>query len=189
VAAGRDDAPVVELLLAHGARDLRVAFRIAKDRRARPIMEMIAHREPTLQLQMEFDAAIPDQKQIASEAMSRRLPDPVLKLGEAAVHLSWDGARNTYRETLPGKSDRTFTVEVQHRLHLWLGEEELGQLDGMWFCAVTSGPASAPARLPDGRWRARYAYYAVSGAYEHYSAVDVTFDLVRRVIAVEEVQE
>lgn len=179
LAAGRADAALVELLLDYGARDLRVAFRIASERRARPIMEMLAHREPTLQLQMEFDSDIPDQKLVNTELMTRRLLEPVLSLGTHVVHLSWDGVRNTYVETLPGKPERAFTVEVQQRLRLLSGEAELGQLDGMWYSAVCSGPSKKAEELGDDRWRVRYAYYASSGAYEHYSAIDVTLDFRR----------
>ena len=179
LAAGRADAVLVALLLDHGARDLRIAFRIASERRARPIMEMLAQREPTLQLQMEFDAEIPDQKLVNTELLTRRLLDPVLSLGPHVVHLSWDGVRNTYLETAPGRPDRAFSVEVQQRLRLISGEVELGQLDGMWYSAICSGPATAAVELGDDRWRVRYAYYASSGSYEHYSAIDLTLDFRR----------
>ena len=190
VAADRSDAPMVQLLLEHHGGDVRVAFRIASQRRARPIMEMLAYREPTLQLQMEFDAQIPDQKLIATEPLSRRLPEPVLTLdGKHVLHLGWDGVRNTYLETSAGKADRTFSVEVQHRLHLFVGERELGVVDGMWYSALASGPATKPELLSDGRWRVRYAYYAVAGSYQHYSAIDLTLDFTRGTLSIEDVRD
>lgn len=178
LAASRADPNLVELLLDHGARELRVAFRIASERHARPIMEMLAHREPTLQLQMEFESDIPDQKLVNTELMSRRVLEPVLSLGAHLVHMSWDGVSNTYLETARDRPDRAFTIEVQQRLRLLVGESEIGQLDGMWYSAVMSGPTST-RDLGEDRWRVRYAYYASSGAYEHYSAIDVTLDFAR----------
>lgn len=182
VAAGRADAPMVELLLEYGGEDRRVAFRIARERRARPIMEMIAHREPSLQLQLEFDSTIADQKMIASEPLSRSLEAPVLTLPEGGgpVHLSWSGARNTFLEMSPGKPDRTFTVEVQQRLSLSLSGRALaGAIDGMWYSAIVSGPVKGPSKDAQGRWCARYAYYASAGSYEHYSALELTIDPVK----------
>jgi hypothetical protein len=192
VAAGRADPALVELLLEHGGQDRRVAFRIARERKSRPIMEMIAHREPALQLQLEFDSTIPDQKMIASESLSRRLETPVLTLpdGGGALHLSWTGARNTFLEVSPGKTDRTFTVEVQHKLSLSHGERALvGVIDGMWYSAITSGPVKGPSKDAEGRWRVRYAYYATTGSYEHYSALDVTIDLAKGTVETADAQE
>lgn len=189
LAAGRSDATMVELLIAHNARDLRVAFRVASERRARVIMEMLAYREPTLQLQMEFDADIPNQRLVNTELLTRRLLEPVLSVGPHVVHLSWDGVRNTYMETAPGKPDRAFTVEVQQRLRLLSGEVEMGQVDGMWYSAIASGPSGTPVDLGEDRYKVRYAYYASSGAYEHYSAVDITFDFKAAKLSVVDVPD
>lgn len=189
VAAGRADAPMVELLLDHGGQDRRVAFRIARERRARPIMELIAHREPALQLQLEFDSTIADQKMIASEPLARKVDAPVLTLpdGGGAVYLSWSGARNTFLEMSPGKPDRTFTVEVQHQLTLSLGERALaGAIDGMWYSAIVAGPVKGPSKDVEGCWRVRYAYYASAGSYEHYSSLDVKIDAAKGTLETDE---
>lgn len=178
VAVGRADAALAELLLDHGGQDRRVAFRIARERRSRPIMEMIAHREPSLQLQMEFDSTIPDQKQIASEPMERKIEEPVLTLPDGPLYVTWEGSRNTYLEISPGKPDRTFSVEVQQRLKLACGAKPLaGEIDGMWFSALRSGPVSGPTKDDQGRWALRYAYHTSAGSYTHYSALDVVIDL------------
>lgn len=190
VAVSRSDAALAELLLEHGGQDRRVAFRIARERRSRPIMEMIAHREPSLQLQMEFDSAIPDQKQIASEPMERRIEEPVLTLPDGPLHVTWEGSRNTYLEVSPGKPDRTFSVEVQQSLKLaCAGKPLAGVIDGMWFSALRAGPVSGPTKDDQGRWLVRYAYHTTAGSYSQYSALDLVIDVAGGKLAITEAHD